>query len=73
MTDKERTDLFWEMVKTPKEKLNAMFNSGMFNSIAIAYGKLALKKMGYSEKELEKFEATMQYCFSEYSTEEMRL
>lgn len=73
MTDKERTDLFWEMVKAPKEKLNAMFNSGMFNSIVIAYGKLALKGMGYSKEELDKFEREMQYWFSTLRAEEVRL
>lgn len=33
----------------------------MNNSTAIGYGLIALKSLGYSKKELEKFEAEMNY------------
>ena len=63
---------FFEMIQKTEEEINDMFNSGMFNSLAIGYSKIALKSMGKTDEEIRKFETEMNYTFSEYDAKEAR-
>lgn len=67
---KEDAKLFFEMVQKSKEEIAQMFNSGMFNSIAVGYGKIALEAMGLTGKSLVAFEKEMKYAFDMYNAEE---
>jgi Holliday junction resolvasome RuvABC DNA-binding subunit len=42
----------------------------MTNGEAIGYGLMTLKSLGYSKKELDKFEAEMRYQMDMHSEEE---
>lgn len=63
---------FWEMAMKPESEINEMFNSGMFNGLAIGYAKLGLKALGYGAKEVEQLERAMERAFSDYSAEVAR-
>ncbi len=75
-SQKEETDkaheLFWNMLHTSEDEINAMFNSGMFNSIAVGYGKIALEAMGMKQKVLQQFEQAMKCAFDLYDSQEAR-
>lgn len=65
-------EMIFEMLKKSEEEINEMFNSGMFNSIAIGYGKLALREMDLDEEFLHKFEKAMSRVFDFYDAKEAR-
>lgn len=67
---KEDAKLFFEMVQKSKEEIAQMFNSGMFNSIAVGYGKIALEAMGLTGKAIVAFEKEMKRAFDMYDAEE---
>lgn len=64
--------LFWDMLHTSEDEINAMFNSGMFNSIAVGYGKIALEAMGMKQKFLQRFEQAMKSAFDLHDSQEAR-
>lgn len=65
-------ELFWKMLHKSEEEINAMFNSGMFNAIAIGYGKIALEAMGMAQKTLLRFEQAIKSAFDLYDSQEAR-
>jgi len=65
-------EMIFEMLKKSEEEINDMFNSGMFNSITIGYGKLALKEMDSDEDFLRKFEKALNCVFDFYDSKDAR-
>lgn len=59
-------EMFIKMITKTEEEINDMFNSGMFNSLATGYGKMALQAMGMKKEEIRRFEETMNVMFSDY-------
>lgn len=56
---------FMDAVKLPKEKVYALFDSGMFNAIACGYGKVALRNAQLQyEKNHTLFEQKMKEAYS---------
>lgn len=65
-------ELFWNMIHKSEDEINAMFNSGMFNEIAVGYGKIALEAMGIKKEDLQRFEQEMKRAFDLYDSKEAR-
>lgn len=63
---KMSAETFMKMITKTEEEINDMFNSGMFNSLATGYGKMALQAMGMKKEEIRRFEETMNVMFSDY-------
>lgn len=72
MDIEQRHKLFFDMIQKSEEEINAMFNSGMFNEIAIGYAEIALQIMGYKKADLQKFEKQMKYAFDDFTADEAR-
>lgn len=68
----EAHKVFCECLKMKQPEKNRMFNSGIFNDIAIGYGKIALERMGLTGKSLTLFEMEMQNVFDLYDAEYAR-
>ena len=78
LTAEERQELdeahkvFCECLKMKQPEKNRMFNSGIFNDIAIGYGKIALERMGLKRKSLSAFEREMKKALDLYDAEYAR-
>ncbi len=72
MNIEQRHKIFFDMICKSEEEINAIFNSGMFNEIAIGYAKIALQNIGYKKNELQKFEHQMKYVFDDFTADEAR-
>ena len=79
--EKSTKDIFQEKHKNflrlcmlPQAEKDEMFNSGIFNDVAIGYGKIALEAMGKDKdgKFLYRFEEAMKNAFSEFDAESAR-
>ena len=57
---------FFEMIKKPENEINEMFDSGMFNDLAIGYALIALKLLKADKSFLESFEECIKRAFSDY-------
>lgn len=67
---KKDAKVFFEMVHKSKDEIAEMFNSGVFNEIAVGYGKIALEAMGLTSEMLSVFEREMKYAFDMHDAEE---
>ncbi len=72
MTKEEHVELIKEYVQMPEEKLDAIINTGMFNSIIEGYLVLTLKAMGKSEDEQIKAQYTLKRILDEVTATEAR-
>ena len=78
LTDEEKAEveqahaIFWECVNMKQDKKDRMFNSGIFNDVAIGYGKMALETLGKDSKFLAEFEKAMKNAFDFYDASEAR-
>lgn len=66
---KEKHKNFLRLCMLPQAEKDEMFNSGIFNDVAIGYGKIALEAMGKDKdgKFLYRFEEAMKNAFSEFN------
>lgn len=55
-----------EMMKKSENEINEMFDSGMFNELAIGYALIALKLLKTDKSFLEPFEECIKRAFSDY-------
>lgn len=67
----EATERFFKLVfGTSQEEAEEMFNCGIFNEIAIGYGKLALDRMGITL--FDEFEEAMKKALDMHDAKEAR-
>ena len=53
MTQQESIALLQKMITTPEEELNAMVDTGMFNSIITGYLVATLKSLNYKTEDIQ--------------------
>lgn len=78
LTEKEKQEFekaherFFKCLMMKKDEVDDMFNSGIFNEIAIGYGKIALEMLGIDSKFLGEFERAMKRAFDLHTTDYAR-
>lgn len=65
-------EIFCSCITMKQDEKDRMFNSGIFNDIAIGYGKLALESMGLTGASLAAFERDMKKVLDLYDAEDAR-
>ena len=69
---KNAHEIFCRCITMKQDEKDRMFNSGIFNDIAIGYGKLALESMGLTGASLAAFERDMRKVLDLYDAEDAR-
>ena len=78
LTEEEKKEIdkaherFFKCLMMKQDEKDDMFNSGIFNDIAIGYGKIALEMLGIDSKFLSEFESAMQRAFDLHTTDYAR-
>ena len=68
-TAKER---FLRMATLPQAEVDALFNAGRFNDIAVGYAKLAMIQLGYPFEKIQHVVKVMWQTFEDYRAESAR-
>lgn len=68
-TAKER---FLRMATLPQAEVDALFNAGRFNDIAVGYAKLAMVQLGYPFEKIQHVIKVMWQTFEDYRAESAR-
>ena len=68
-TAKER---FLRMATLPQAEVDALFNAGRFNDIAVGYAKLAMIQLGYPFEKIQHVVKVMWQMFEDYRAESAR-
>jgi hypothetical protein len=68
-TAKER---FLRMATLPQAEVDALFNAGRFNDIAVGYAKLAMVQLGYPFEKIQHVVKVMWQMFEDYRAESAR-
>ena len=72
MTPEQMTNLLMTMVAKPEEELNAMVDTGMFNSIIAGYLVGTLKSLDYKTEDIQAAARELHRIFDEMDATEAR-
>lgn len=73
MTREDHLKLFKEYVGKPKEELDAIINTGMFNSIIEGYLVLTLTGLNYTPEDIQEAQEELKAVLDAKTTTEARL
>ena len=73
MTREKHLELFKEYVGKPKEELDAIINTGMFNSIIEGYLVLTLTGLNYSPEDIQEAQEELKAVLDAKTATEARL
>ena len=59
-------EAFWKSIQMKQDEKDEMFNHGIFNDIAIGYGKIAAKRLGLIGASICAFEDEMKKAMDQY-------
>ena len=65
MTQQESIALLQKMITTPEEELNAMVDTGMFNSVIAGYLVATLKSLDYKTEDIQAAARELHRIFDE--------
>ena len=72
MTPEQMNNLLMTMVAKPEEELNAMVDTGMFNSIITGYLVATLKSLDYKTEDIQVAARELHRIFDEMDAAEAR-
>jgi hypothetical protein len=73
MTREDHLKLFEEYVGKPKEELDAIINTGMFNSIIEGYLVLTLTGLNYTQEDIQEAQEELKAVLDTKTATEARL
>lgn len=72
MTREEHVELFKKYTLKPEEELNAIIDTGMFNTIIEGYLTLTLQSLQYDPEEVRKARIELKHILDEKNASEAR-